>query len=283
MPRKRSSTNATGGKGFTFADKVAGGFLVQMLARTFPIEHAYGQITALHFETKESGRSLDDLHLVLERGSETSRWSVSVKSNRQLTKNGFDPILVQDAWAEWTGADGANFNPALDLLGLVTGVVGEGTLEEWEDVRKEAASTTPERFLLRVSGARQLSATKKKIFESLCLPGRADKAHREEAVRLAAKLHVQHYNESKAEGRFVNQCAQLTTSGALEEGTKLWNSLLQLASDNRGTGGYFDLPKLLRHLRAGFDLRDYPDFEVDWTRLDGLTSSNLAGVRAVLV
>ena len=205
-----------------------------------------------------------------------------MKSNRQLTKNGFDPIFVQDAWAEWTGADGANFDPALDVLGLVTGVVGEGTLEEWEDVRKEAASTTPERFLLRVSGARQLSATKKKIFESLCLPGRTDKAHREETVRLAAKLHVQHYNESKAEGRFVNQCAQLTTSGALEEGTKLWNSLLQLASDNRGTGGYFDLPKLLRHLRAGFDLRDYPDFEVDWTRLDGLTSNNLAGVRAVL-
>ena len=37
MPRKRSSTKATGGKGFTFADKVAGGFLVQMLARTFPM------------------------------------------------------------------------------------------------------------------------------------------------------------------------------------------------------------------------------------------------------
>ena len=61
--RESSSTAATGGKGYTFADKVAAGFLVQMLARTFPLEAALGFIAELHLETKESGRNLDDLHL----------------------------------------------------------------------------------------------------------------------------------------------------------------------------------------------------------------------------
>lgn len=93
MPRKCSSTAATGGKGYTFADKVAAGFLVQMLARTFPLEAALGLISELHFETKESGRSLDDLNLVLRSGSIVSRWSISVKSNRQLSREGFNPTF----------------------------------------------------------------------------------------------------------------------------------------------------------------------------------------------
>src|SRR5271168_2666852 len=80
--RDSSSTAATGGKGYTFADKVAAGFLVQMLARAFPLEPKLGFIAELHFETKESGRSLDDLQLVLRNSGSDWRWSVSVKSNR---------------------------------------------------------------------------------------------------------------------------------------------------------------------------------------------------------
>jgi hypothetical protein len=83
-PRKSSSTAAPGGKGYTFADKVAAGFLVQMLARSFPLGNTLGLISELHFETNESGRNLDDLHLLLQNGGRTSRWSISVKSNRQL-------------------------------------------------------------------------------------------------------------------------------------------------------------------------------------------------------
>ena len=282
MPSKRSSTAATGGKGFTFADKVAAAFLVQMLARAFPLEPSLGLITELHFETKESGRSLDDLHLLLQSGSQVSRWSISVKSNRQLTRNGFNATFVQDAWAEWRNEEGSGFDQTSDLLGIVTGVVGEGPLQDWEEVRKEASSPTPERFLLRLEGAKQISAAKKKIFESLYPAEQADRSQREDTVRLAARLHVQHFNEKRDEGRCIIQCTELVSAASIEEGTKLWNALCQLAADNRGTGGHFDLPKLLRHLRATFDLRDYPDFKTDWDRLDALTSDNLAAIRTVL-
>ena len=167
MPRKSASTAATGGKGYTFADKVAAGFLVQMLASAFPLEAALGFIAELHFETKESGRSLDDLHLVLQNGGATSRWSVSIKSNRQLSGRGFKGTLVDDLWAEWKGERGASFDPSSDLLGLVTGNVGDGPLHDWEELRQEAADTTPERFLQRIDGKRQISAAKKRLFSSL--------------------------------------------------------------------------------------------------------------------
>ena len=70
--------------------------------------------------------------------------------------------------------------------------------------------------------------------------------------------------------------------GSLEEGTKLWGRLLQLAAENRGTGGYFDLPKLVSVLRPEFELRDYPDFEADWKRIEAVSSENVKRVRDVI-
>jgi hypothetical protein len=282
MPRERSSTAATGGKGYTFADKVAAGFLVQMLSRTFPAEASLGFIAELHFETRESGRNLDDLHLVLQNGAYVARWSVSIKSNRHLSGNGFDKTLVGDLWADWRGERGASFDPSSDVFGLVTGTVADGPLHNWEELRQEAAGPTPERFLQRIDGERQISAAKKKIFSSLNPAENPNQAQREATVRLAARLHVLRFDKNLEEGRYINQCALLVSSGSVEEGTKLWNTLCQLAADNRGTGGYFDLPKLLQRLRSTFDLADYPDFRADWARLDTISGDNLANVRSVL-
>jgi hypothetical protein len=222
MSRKRSSTAATGGKGFTFADKVAAAFFVQMLAREYPLEQSLGLVTELDFETKESGRSLDDLHLLFRSGSQVSRWSISVKSNRQLTRNGLNPEFVHDAWAEWRNEDGSGFDQTSDLLGIVIGVAGERPLHDWEEVRKEASDPTPERFLLRlVEGENQISSAKRKLFESLYPVKQPDRPQREETVRLAARLHVRHFNEKKDEGRCINQCAELVSAASIEEGTKL--------------------------------------------------------------
>jgi len=277
-----SSTAATGGKGYTFADKVAAGFLVQMLTRGFPLGVALGFIAELHFETKESGRNLDDLHLVLQNSGGSARWSVSVKSNRQFSGNGFNGTLVGDLWADSRGERGAAFDPDSGLFGLVTGTVADGPLHDWEELRQEAADTTPERFLQRIDGKRHISSAKKKIFFSLYPVENPNQAQREATVRLAARLHVLHFNKNREEGRHINQCALLASSGSVEEGSKLWNALCQLAADNRGTGGYFDVPKLLQRLRGTFDLVDYPDFRADWARLDTISGENLANVRSVL-
>jgi hypothetical protein len=63
-----STTKSTGGGGYTFADKVAAGFLAQMLKRKFPLGPELGVIARLHFETRDAGHVLDDLQLVLKRG-----------------------------------------------------------------------------------------------------------------------------------------------------------------------------------------------------------------------
>ena len=89
MSRNSAPTKATGGGGYTFADKVAAAFLAQMLRRGFPVEPEFGAISELHFETRDAGQILDDLWLVLKRGTAITRCAISVKSNRQLTRGGF--------------------------------------------------------------------------------------------------------------------------------------------------------------------------------------------------
>ena len=277
----RAPTKATGGGGFTFADKVAARFLAQLLKRAFPIEPDFGPIAEVHFEVRDAGHILDDLLLILKHGNETTKCAISVKSNRQLTNAGFNDEFVQDAWEQWRGAGGPNFNRETGLLGLIVGVIGSQTLEEWRGLQKQDFATTPERMVERLTDSGQSSATQRAIFRSLLKAVNGTSPDPVETARLASRIRVLPFLEGD-EGECINRCAELVLDGSLEEGTKLWGRLLQLAAENRGTGGCFDLPKLLSLLRPEFELRDYPDFEADWKRIEAVSSENVKSVRNVI-
>ena len=281
MARESAPTKATGGGGYTFADKVAAGFLAQLLKRTLPLEPDFGPVAEVHFEARDSGQILDDLLLVLKRGTDATRCAISVKSNRQLTKAGFNDDFVRDAWEQWNGADGSTFNRETDLLGLIVGVMDSPTLEEWRGLQKQDFATTPERMLQRLAAAKQSSAVQRAIFESLRRAMGGVSPEPLETARLASRIRVLPFLD-REEGEYINRCAEIVLDGSLEEGTKLWSRLLQLAAENRGTGGYFDLPKLVRSLRPDFELRDYPDFEADWKRIEAISADNAKGVRNVI-
>jgi hypothetical protein len=281
MSRNSAPTKATGGGGYTFADKVAASFLAQTLKRAFPIEPEFGPIAEVHFEARDAGQVLDDLLLVLKHGTEMTRCAISVKSNRHLTKAGFNDEFVGDAWEQWNGAAGASFNRETDLLGLIVGVIDSPTLEEWRGLQKQDFAATPERMVQRLADSQQSSATQRSIFESLRRPRNGVSPDAVETARLAARIRVLPFVEGE-EGRYINLCAEIVLDGSLQEGGKVWSRLLQLAAENRGTGGYFDLAKMLRTLRPDFELRDYPDFEADWKRVDVISADNVNGVRSVI-
>jgi hypothetical protein len=281
MSKETAPTKATGGGGYTFADKVAAGILAQLLKRTFPLEPDFGPVAEVHFEARDSGQILDDLVLVLKRGTEATRCAISVKSNRQLTKAGFNDEFVRDAWEQWNGTDGSSFNRETDLLGLIVGTMDNQTLEEWRGLQKQDFATTPERMLQRLFDPHQSSATQRAIFESLRRPAGGGSPDPLETARLASRIRVLPFLDGE-EGEYINRCAEIVLDGSLEEGAKLWSRLLQLAAENRGKGGYFDLPKLVRTLRPDFELRDYPDFEADWKRIGAVSRENLNNVRTVL-
>ena len=279
MSRQRAPTKATGGGGYTFADKVAGAFLAQMLKRAFPFEPEFGAIAELHFETRDSEHILDDLLLILKHGSDTSRCAISVKSNKQLTTEGFNKEFVADLWAQWKSA---SFNSDSDLLCLVAGVIDEPTLHHWRELQKQAADTTPERFVNRMANGPdgpQSSGVQRAIFASITKG--VDGATELNAARLASSVRVVSFSDDR-EAAYRALCSEIVRDGSQDEGAKLWSRLLELAAASRPTGGYFDQLKLVRKLRPDFDLRDFPDFEADWNRVESVAMENAKAVRRVI-
>jgi hypothetical protein len=278
MLRDSAPTKATGGGGYTFADKVGAAFLARMLGRVFPVEPEFGTISQLHFEARDAGQILDDLWLGLRRGAESTSCAISVKSNRQLTKAGFNAEFVGDAWEQWASA---GFNKELDLLGLIVGVIDAPPLAEWREMQTQGFAATPERLLQRITDTNQSSPVQRAIFESLRRDQSGVKPEPLETARLASRIRVLPFLDGD-EGKSINLCVELLLDANISEGTKLWARLLQLASENRAAGGFFDLSKLVRVLRPDFELRDYPDFETDWQHIEATSRENLKNVRGIL-
>ena len=202
-----------------------------MLTRAFPLGPDFGFISDIHFETRDTGNVLDDLLVVPKRGDETTLFSISIKSNRQLTKTGLSRDLAQDAWDQWTGAAGAAFDTATGLIGLIVGAVDDVVLKEWRELQEQASATTPERLVSRLANDAQLSTTKHAMFESLRptvdhTPGEL------ETARLLARTRIMAFSD-RSEGDFLNSCATIALEGTIEEGAKLWDRLLRLAADSR--------------------------------------------------
>ena len=134
----------------------------------------------------------------------------------------------------------------------------------------------------RLADSLQSSAAQRAIFESLRKARNGSSPpDAVETARLAARIRVLPFLEGE-EGKYINLCSEIVLDGSLQEGAKLWSRLLQLAAESRATGGYFDLLKLVRALRPDFELRDYPDFEADWKRIDVISADNVNGVRSVI-
>jgi len=281
MPRNTATTYATGGGGFTFADKVAAAFFAQMLQGSFPFEPEVGSIRELHFEARDAGQVLDDFLLALDHHGTRRRCAISVKSNSQLTTTGFSAQFAQDAWDQWQQAPTAHFDASTDLLGLIVGIADSASLQEWRELQKQATNTTPERLVLRLGNKGQCSKIQRDIFASLRIELKGAKPSEVETAKLIASLRVLHFSDVK-EGELIQLCTDLVRDGRPDGGLDLWNRLVKYAADQRPLGSQVHIEKLLRQLRGGSELKDYPDFEADWTKLESISAHNLRSVRAVL-
>lgn len=275
MAKEKATTKSTGGGGFTFADKVAAAFLARLLRRDLVLGADVGPIAEIDFETRESGNLLDDLQITFRREQQATRLLLSVKSNRQLTKSGFNSEFVADAWEQWQGSPATRpFDPENDLLGLTVGAIDDQALDEWKVIHQQAIDSTPQRLLDRLLPEGQSNPTQRAIFESLRATDTEAKRDALETARLAARVRVFPFSD-KDENEAINLCTEIVADGSLPEAQNLWGRLLQIAAEGRGTGAHLDLPILVRKLWPDFDLRDYPDFQADWQKLEAISRENI--------
>src|SRR5437879_3401392 len=101
MARAVATTKQTGGGGYSFEDKVAASYVAMMLACQPPIGERPGTIRRVAFQNRSDGWLLDDLLIDLAGPDGNSRFALSVKSDQQITSNGFPGNFVSDVWAQW--------------------------------------------------------------------------------------------------------------------------------------------------------------------------------------
>jgi hypothetical protein len=287
--RRPAAVKSTGGGGYSFADEVAGHFLVELLRGGTPLGSDVGSLVEVHFEVKESGWVLDDLLLTAKNKNGLTRCAVSVKSNARLSASGLDGEFVLDAWGQWRGVGGSTFDREKDYLGLATIPAAASVAHDWNALVGEARGTAPDRFALRVKGESQFSQAKIRMFESLRRTkagANGGKPSRPEAASLLSRLYVFPFDFEAAHSadreKAIGSCREIVRSGTLADAKSLWERLVALSAEARTTGGYFDLQRLVSVLGDVVELKDFPDHRIDWEALDRRAHGNMAEIRTVV-
>jgi hypothetical protein len=188
-----------------------------MLRRDLWLGVSLGPIAAIDFETKESGNPLDDLQITFRYGAQDTRLFLSVKSNRQLKKSGFDSEFVQDAWDQWTTTEArSSFDPDRDLLGLTLGVIDDVALDDWKTLHDQAVSMTPQRLVDRLKPEGQSNPVQRDIFRSLRADGTAAGRDELETARLMARVRLFPFSDKQV-SEAVDFCSRLVASGSVDD------------------------------------------------------------------
>lgn len=279
MSTRATPTRLSGGAGFGYEDKVAAYFLAEMLAGGEPLGSDFGSVAAVDFQAGDGGWLLDDLLITFEERAECHRLAVSVKSNRQVTSNGFPPDFVQAVWSHWLGVSSQCFAKERDLLCLVTGRLADSVNDAWNDMLCEARAGAPQRIAQRFS-SRQVSAMKRALFGSLECPGGlpcAQECETAERAALLTRLRLLRFDfrddPSRDEDRVVRLCRDVLDTRDQYRSGELWEYLLALAKSRREAGGSMSLGNLVQELASRFHLRDHPNYRHDWDILDRLSDS----------
>lgn len=283
---KTAPVKATGGGGYSFEDQCAAYYSVELLSGRQSLGNDVGTIIRLDFQAKESGWFFDDLVLGFTSPVGDRSFAMSIKSNRQVTRNGFPTDFVTDAWKHWFGTDGCPFRRNVDLLGLVVGKMAAGVREAWDELLGQARSGNPERVASRFTAPAETSKVARDVFASLRCPSELHRLgeHGDATTVLLAKhIRLLHFDfqaqPSNYEADAHQRCRTLLESGCSDEATRLWKRLVAIASEQRPVGGTLNLPKLLDLLRPEFRLKDHPDYEADWRRLRDRSQERIQDVR----
>ena len=294
MAKQVAPVTLTGGEGFNNEDRIAARLLVDMLSGIPSFGADFGRVIRIDWQARDSHRLLDDLAITLSSSAGTHVAELSIKSDRQVSGGGFPDNFVEAAWEQWFHVVDNRFNRQQDLLVLVVGKVANDVEKAWSTLLRQSLATTNDRILRRLkepqddSGS-QFSATARSLFNSLhCTAPLVGKGQSDESatVDLLRRIRLLNFDLETQSSRDLLQaysdCQRLLKDSSIEEAKRLWETLVGIASENRGIGGTIDLPSLVSRLQGSFRLAEHPDFDSDWKKLKGLTDELFSETRSVI-
>jgi hypothetical protein len=287
--RRKAPVRLTGGAGTRYENLVAARFLLDMLAGLNSLGAGFGRITRIDWQASDAEWLADDLALTCEPSSHERRFvGISIKSNKQVSLQGFPQDFVDLAWGQWLGRGRSRvFQRGHDAIVLVTAELPNGVKSNWTALLSEILQGTADRIVSRLNSNAQdgfqASALQRAIVHGFACPSRYE--HSQDATETVRLLHDVRlldfdFNSQTSQScvHALRDCQSILTSGDAGEAQDLWDRLVAIADEKKPAGGFLDLCELLAILRDHFGFRDHPDFRTDWEMLRRRSCDAMADV-----
>lgn len=282
MGTRHPSTISTAGAGFSNEDAVGAHALLCLLAERAYLEPSLGWPTAVQFQTRKLGWTLDDMLVESQSPLGVHRAVVSVKLSEPVRTSGFPRDFVRRSWQLALEPGVTSFDPATDRLVLASN-------------RSTAEVQTALDHLLTFAAANPNyagdlgSALGRTLFDSFDCPADLGISYsgKPTTAKLLAAVQVLHFDfldrNSGSHKDCLALCRAVVEGGSAEDAERLWTDLQEYVKSLRPAGGKVTSELLLRHLRIrGHRLAIAPDYRHDWDQLATLSDSNWSDVRDVL-
>ncbi len=276
---------STGGGGFVFEDQVCAWLLACMLADDPPLDAAHGRLERIDFQARVDGWFLDDAVLTLAHAAARARCALSIKSDSQFAVHAAPIDFVKVAWEQFLREGSVVFDPATDLLGLVTAPLEAETRLAVEGIVTKAIAEDPLLLPSRMPTKGWTNDAERELFNSFACPVSLASKHAittDDTGKLLRRVRFLQFDfdaaTSESKKAAIRLCRSSLRSGDLEDATKLWDALLRIASELRPKSGFMTRVDLLDRLRGRFNLHDRPDHRTDWQRLTELSRATATEV-----
>ena len=273
-----TSTEITGGAGFTYEDAVVAYYLAALLRedRAAPIE---GIVRDVAVQQAGHGHPMDDIVIGFENAGVPANLNLQVKRKIQISasNNDFADILAR---AVATRASGS-FNPEHDSYGLAVEHVAAGRFRTFRRLIDWAqASPTGEHFAARFAPGGSAASAERKMRDELSssLKATSPQDERDFYARFVA-LKLDGLTEgAPLRTEVVNRLQELVESDEDGQDVLLFDRLCRIARDGAGTARRWTRGSLLAQLRGTVRLKVAPSYQQD---INVLAEFSRAGMEEV--
>lgn len=266
-----TSSELTGGAGFTYEDAVAAHYLAAMIGGTTAAALGSRVVQRVAQQQFDFGELLDDVIIdAVDMADESvMRLSLQVKRSLTISKSATNTDFREVIQRSWQTLQKPDFREQIDRVGAVTGSVAERTFRAFTTVCEWArASDTTAVFMQRFVEAGNASITHRDVVESvrtLAADGSAPlsdvQVHRLLAHLVMIRFDLLHEGSAQ-EAEEIRSLQRALISAQAGRACDLWRLLRQFARDGAGRNAVHTRASLVRSL-AGWRFNGAPAFAGD--------------------
>ncbi|MGY6532446.1 ATP-binding protein [Glycocaulis sp.] len=273
------SPELAGGAGFTFADAVAGYYLVALLANGYAAGVPKRTVCKVSVEQRDFDQPLDDIVVDFEdeHGNEATL-SLQVKSDIKVSSARTNSDFRETIRDSWRTFKQPSFRRGVDRFGMAVGRIAKDKarcLNQLCDFARESVDTAhfEQRFAHTGNASADVIEVRDTIdsllAEQIGAPCTPEQLHQFLAHFVLVQFDFTQ-DGSKDEPAVLNNLRNVLKTGGSAAAPELWDRLRQLSRKSAGASGQYDRPRLIRAIGGAYSFAPSQLWAADLAKLETL-------------